>query len=159
MVSNEAGDGFLTIAQAGDPGDGALMGGDGYIVIAAAAASIPVIGAPWQDSAMMVADMNGGMAANGNGAAAAPSIGFRTPVLQVQGKLIDDAGMVSLDGLNVSVRNLSSGIVLGNAIASDAYSMTFVKLILAAPQRLAISLRLKPTPRIRCSVSVRYSML
>ena len=132
VVSNMAGDGFNTIAQPGDPGDGAPMGGQGYIVVAAAAASIPVIGAPWQDSAMMadimMADMNGGMAANGNGAAAAPSIGFRTPVLQVQGKLIDEVGMMSREGLNVTVKNLSSGVVLGRSTATDTYSMTFVKL-------------------------------
>ena len=73
VVSNAAGDGFNTIAQAGDPGDGAPMGGDGYIVVAAAAASIPIIGMAWDNSGMMVdmgggmADMNGGMTANGNG--------------------------------------------------------------------------------------------
>ena len=69
-----------------------------------------------------------GAAANGNGAAVAPSIGFRTPVLQVQGMLIDEAGMVSRDGLSVSVKNLSSGSVLGRTTATDTYSMTFVKL-------------------------------
>ena len=143
VVSNAAGDGFNTIAQPGDPGDGAPMGGDGYIVVAAAAASIPIIGMAWDNSGMM-ADMGGGMddmtggmtangngngaAANGNGASAAPSIGFRTPVLQVQGMLIDEAGMVSRDGLSVSVKNLSSGSVLGRTSATDAYSMTFVKL-------------------------------
>ena len=141
VVSNAAGDGFKTIVQLGDPGDGAPMGGQGYIVVAAAAASIPVIGMAW-DSSEMMADMNGGMtangngmaangngaAANGNGASAAPSIGFRTPVLQVQGMLIDEAGMVSRDGLSVSVKNLSSGSVLGRTSATDAYSMTFVKL-------------------------------
>ena len=36
VVSNEAGNGFNTIAQPGDPGDGAIMGGVGYIVIASA---------------------------------------------------------------------------------------------------------------------------
>ena len=54
--------------------------------------------------------MNGGMRCSTvNGAAAAPSIGFRTPVLQVQGKLIDEVGMMSREGLNVTVKNLSSG--------------------------------------------------
>ena len=136
VVSNAAGDGFNTIAQPGDPGDGAPMGGDGYIVVAAAAASIPIIGMAWDNSGMMVDmgggmdDMTGGMTANGNGngPSAAPSIGFRTPVLQVQGMLIDEAGMVSRDGLSVSVKNLSSGSVLGRTSATDAYSMTFVKL-------------------------------
>ena len=155
VVSNAAGDGFNTIARAGDPGDGAPMGGQGYIVIASATASIPVIGAAWQDSMMPMPAANGngangngaaangngaaangngaaangnGAAANGNGVAAAPSIGFRTPVLQVQGMLIDEVGMVSRDGLSVSVKNLSSGSVLGRTTATDTYSMTFVKL-------------------------------
>ena len=72
VVSNAAGDGFNTIARAGDPGDGAPMGGQGYIVIASATASIPVIGAAWQDSMMPMPAANGnganGNGANGNGA-------------------------------------------------------------------------------------------
>ena len=132
-VSNEAGNGFNIIAQKGDPGDGAIMGGVGYIVIASAMASIPVVGVAWDNSGMMddagaTVAMNGGAAANGNGASTAPSIGFQTPVLQVQGKLIDQVGMMSLEGLNVSVKNLSSGTVLGHTTATDDYSMTFVKL-------------------------------
>ena len=133
VVSNEAGNGFNTIVQAGDPGDGAIMGGVGYIVQASAAASIPVIGAAWDNSGMMedagaTVAMNGGAAANGNGASTAPSIGFQTPVLHVQGKLIDQAGMMSREGLNVTVKNLTSGAVLGRTTATDNYSMTFVKL-------------------------------
>ena len=124
---------FNTIAQPGDPGDGAIMGGVGYIVVASATASIPVVGAAWDNSGMMedagaTVAMNGGAAANGNGASTAPSIGFQTPVLHVQGKLIDQVGMMSLEGLNVSVKNLSSGTVLGHTTATDDYSMTFVKL-------------------------------
>ena len=119
VVSNAAGNGFNTVAQAGDPGDGAVMGGVGYIVVAAAPASIPVIGMAWDNS---MADMSGGMTAT------APSIGFQTPVLQVQGKLIDEAGMMSLDGLNVTVRNVTRGTTLGSTMAADDYSMTFVKL-------------------------------
>ena len=133
VVSNEAGNGFNTIVQKDDPGDGAIMGGVGYIVQASAAASIPVIGAAWDNSGMMedagaTVAMNGGAAANGNGASTAPSIGFQTPVLHVQGKLIDQVGMMSREGLNVSVKNLSSGTVLGHTTATDDYSMTFVKL-------------------------------
>ena len=133
VVSNEAGNGFNAIAQAGDPGDGAIMGGVGYLVQASAAASIPVIGAAWDNSGMMedagaTVAMNGGAAANGNGASTAPSIGFQTPVLHVQGKLIDQAGMMSREGLNVTVKNLTSGAVLGRTTATDDYSMTFVKL-------------------------------
>ena len=133
VVSNSAGAGFNTITRAGDPGDGPLMGGVGYIVVASAAGMVPIVGTAWDNS--MTADMGDGMTAgdgmNGdmNGAAAtAPSIGVQTPVLQVQGKLIDQAGMMSRDGLNVTVRNLTRGTTLGNTIASDDYSMTFVKL-------------------------------
>ena len=125
VVSNAAGNGFQTIAQAGDPGDGAIMGGVGYIVIAAATASIPIIGVAWDNSGM--SDSMADMTAS-NGASAAPSIGFQTPVLQVQGKLIDQAGMMTREGLNVTVKNLTSGAVLGRTTATDEYSMTFVKL-------------------------------
>ena len=116
VVSNEAGDGFQTIAQAGDPGDGPVMGGEGYIVIASSAASVPVVGMAWQN--------------DGGGASSAPPVaaGVKTPVLQVQGKLVDEAGMMPGNGLNVTVRNLTSGAVLGNTAAADEYSMTFVKL-------------------------------
>lgn len=119
VVSNEAGNGFQTITQAGDPGDGPLMGGEGYIVVAAAAASIPVIGSPWQNMD------DGGMMS-------APPVAFganvKTPVLHVRGQLVDEAGMMTLDGLTVSVRNVTSGSVLGSGVATDEYSMTFVKL-------------------------------
>ena len=118
VVSNEAGDGFQTITQAGDPGDGPLMGGEGYIVVAAAAASIPVIGSPWQN-------MDGGMM---SAPPVASGANVKTPVLHVRGQLVDEAGMMSLDGLNVSVRNVTDGSVLGSSVATDEYSMTFVKL-------------------------------
>ncbi len=118
VVSNAAGDGFQTITQAGDPGDGPLMGGRGYIVVAAATGSIPVIGSPWQNM----------MDSGGTMTAPPVAFGVKTPVLNVQGKLIDEAGMMSIDGLNVSVRNLTTGAALGNTLATDEYSMTFVKL-------------------------------
>ena len=134
MVSNAAGNGFQTIAQAGDPGDGAIMGGVGYIVVASAAASIPVVGAAWDNTEMMMmADV--AMIATSNGASTAPSIGFQTPVLQVQGRLIDVSGMMSRDGLNVTVRNLTLGTTLGSTTATDDYSMTFVKLDSSAAAR------------------------
>ena len=47
----------------------------------------------------------------------------------MQGKLIDEVGMMSLDGLNVSVKKpVTRGVVLGSTVATDDYSMTFVKL-------------------------------
>ncbi len=118
VVSRAGGDGFDTITQAGDPGDGPLMGGRGYIVVAAAGGDVPIIGNAWENMADDSAPM----------AAPPAAFGVKTPVLHVRGKLIDEAGMMSLDGLNVSINNLTSGVALGNTLATDEYSMTFVKL-------------------------------
>ena len=130
VVSNAAGDGFNAITQAGDPGDGPIMGGTGYIVLASAGVVIPVPGEPWENAAPAAAAadmMANGAAANG-AASSAPSIGVQTPALHVQGKLIDDARMLTRDGLTVSVRNVTSGTTLGSDTVTDEYSMTFVKL-------------------------------
>ena len=117
VVSNEAGDSFQTIAAADDPGDGPLMGGVGYIVLTSMALDLPVPGTAWQND-------------GGDESSAAPGVvsGTSTSVMLVQGKLIDAVGMMSREGLNVSVKNLSSGVVLGNTVAADEYSATFVKL-------------------------------
>ena len=130
VVSNAAGEGFNAITQAGDPGDGPITGGTGYIVLASAAATIPVVGEAWEDAApaASAADMTANGAAANGAAASAPSIGVQTPALHVQGKLIDDAGMLTRDGLTVSVRNVTSGTTLGSETVTDEYSMTFVKL-------------------------------
>ena len=125
VVSNAAGDGFHTISQAGDMGDGPVVGGRGYIAISGITVNLPVTGEAWEDAddmAEMTAAATNGMTAS------APSIGVRTPVLHVQGKLIDNAGMVARDGLTVTVRNVTSGMTLGTETVTDEYSMTFVKL-------------------------------
>ena len=102
---------------AGAATDGPLMGGTGYFVIASAALALPVSGVAWEND-------------GGSGSSAAPVVlnASTTSVLHVQGRLIDEAGMMSLDGLNVSFKNLSSGLVLGSTVATDDYSMTFVKI-------------------------------
>ena len=118
-VSNAAGDGFHTITAAGDMGDGPVMGGVGYIVVATADASIPVIGTAWENE----------------GAAAAPAVvfsGSQTPVLHVDGGVMDEFDMLSrIPELRVTVKNLSTGAsldtVLGTEEAKTAYSATFVE--------------------------------
>ncbi len=102
---------------AGTATDGPLMGGTGYFVIASAALALPVSGVAWEND-------------GGSGSSAAPVVlnASTTSVLHVQGRLIDEVGMMSLDGLNVSFKNLSSGTVLGSTVATDDYSMTFVKI-------------------------------
>ena len=102
-----------------------LWGGRGYIAISGITVNLPVTGEAWEDADDM-ADMTA--AATNGMTASAPSIGVQTPVLHVQGKLIDNAGMVARDGLTVTVRNVTSGMTLGAETVTDEYSMTFVKL-------------------------------
>ena len=119
-VSNAAGDGFHTITAAGDMGDGPLMGGVGYIVVASAAGSIPIVGTAWE---------------NDGGMMAAPAVAFsgsQTPVLHVSGGLLDEFDMMSrVSELRVTVKNLSTGAsldtVLGTELSETAYSGTFVE--------------------------------
>ena len=119
-VSNAAGDGFHTITAAGDEGDGPIMGGVGYIVVASEMGSIPVVGTAWEnDGAPM----------------AAPAVAFsgsQTPVLHVSGGLLDEFDMLAqIPELRVTVKNLSTGAsldtVLGTELSERAYSGTFVE--------------------------------
>ena len=119
-VSKAAGDGFHTIQAAGDTGDGPVMGGVGYIVVATAAASIPIYGSAWENEGAVMA---------------APGVvfsGSQTPVLHVDGSVMDEFDMLSrIPELRVTVRNLSTGAsldtVLGTAESTTAYSATFVE--------------------------------
>ncbi len=115
-VSNAAGDGFHRITAAGDMGDGPIEGGVGYIVVATASASIPVIGSAWENE----------------GAAAAPAVvfsGSQTPVLHVDGGVMDEFDMLAqVPELRVTVKNLSTGASLDTVLGSEAsYSATFVE--------------------------------
>ena len=119
-VSKAAGDGFHTIQAAGDTGDGPVMGGVGYIVVATAASSIPIYGSAWENEGAVMA---------------APGVvfsGSQTPVLHVDGSVMDEFDMLSrIPELRVTVRNLSTGAsldtVLGTAESTTAYSATFVE--------------------------------
>ena len=120
-ISNAAGDGFHTIQAEGDTGDGPVMGGVGYVVVATAAGSIPIVGSVWE---------------NDGAVSAAPGVAFsgsQTPVLYVEGSVMDEFNMLSqIPELRVTVRNLSTGAsldtVLGTEQSATAYSATFVEL-------------------------------
>ena len=109
-------DGEFKTVVAGTDTDGPVMGGRGYIVITSDAVMLQVPGTAWEN--------------DGGGTSSAAPIALSptgTSVLHVRGQLLDEAGMMALDGLNVSVKNLTSGLVLGSTFATDAYDMTFVK--------------------------------
>ncbi len=119
-VSNAAGDGFHTITEAGQDGDGPLMGGVGYIVVATAAANIPIVGSAWENEGAPMA---------------APAVAFsgsQTPVLHVDGGVMDEFDMLAqIPELRVTVRNLSTGASVDSVLGTDelaaAYSATFVE--------------------------------
>ncbi len=122
-VSNADGMGFHTIREPGQDGDGPIVGGVGYLVvyIGTEATSIPIVGSAWENSRAV---------------SAAPAVAFngtQTPVLYVEGGVIDDYDMLSrIPELRVTVKNLSTGAsldtVLGTELSTTAYSATFVEL-------------------------------
>ena len=85
------------------------------------ATSIPIVGSAWENSGAV---------------SAAPAVAFdgtHTPVLYVEGGVIDDYDMLSrIPELRVTVKNLSTGAsldtVLGTELSTTAYSATFVEL-------------------------------
>ena len=122
-VSKADGMGFHTIREPGQGGDAPIVGGVGYLVVytATEATSIPIVGSAWENSGAV---------------SAAPAVAFdgtHTPVLYVEGGVMDDYDMLSrIPELRVTVKNLSTGAsldtVLGTELSATAYSGTFVEL-------------------------------
>ena len=122
-VSKADGMGFHTIREPGQDGDGPIVGGVGYFVVytGTEATSITIVGSPWENSVAV---------------AAAPAVAFdgtHTPVLYVEGGVMDEFDMLSrVPELCVTVKNLSTGAsldtVLGTKLSATAYSGTFVEL-------------------------------
>ena len=122
-VSKADGLGFHTIRKPGQDGDAPIVGGVGYLVvyIGTEATSIPIVGSAWENSGAV---------------SAAPAVAFdgtHTPVLYVEGGVMDEFNMLSrIPELRVTVKNLSTGAsldtVLGTELSATAYSGTFVEL-------------------------------
>ena len=122
-VSKADGMGFHTIREPGQDGDAPIVGGVGYLVvyIGTEATSIPIVGSAWDNSGAV---------------AAAPAVAFngtQTPVLYVEGSVMDEFNMLSrIPELRVTVKNLSTGAsldtVLGTEASATAYSGPFVEL-------------------------------
>ena len=122
-VSKADGMGFHTIREPGQDGDGPIVGGVGYLVvyIGTEATSIPIVGSAWKNTGAV---------------SAAPAVAFdgtHTPVLYVEGGVMDEFNMLSrAPELRVTVKNLSTGAsldtVLGTELSATAYSGTFVEL-------------------------------
>ncbi len=114
-------EGYKSVAAAGDVNDGPVMGDAAYLVTATTDATAALIGTGWsQDTA-----------------AAAPitlvshQVAGQTPVLDVNGSVVDETTGVAQDGFRVKVKNLSTKAALNRVTSTEkttGYNMTFVDL-------------------------------
>ena len=124
IVSTGAGQ-FGTVGRAGDPADGPVRGDAAYLVIAGASATstATVTGAGWRNSGM------GGAAPI---ALAGYNVEGQTPVLDVQGTIVDEITGLAREGFRVKVKNLSTKAALHRITSLEmeagGYNMTFVDL-------------------------------
>ena len=119
---------FKVVGRAGDPGDIAITGGQSFILTAQATATVTISGDGWDNTA--------------SGTMAAPPIltqGFQmtgiTPVLALNGLIVDSVRGINSVGLRVSVKNLSTGsavtTMVGNTSSTSSqvgYRLTVVDI-------------------------------
>ena len=112
---------FKTVGRAGDPGDIALTGGQGFIMIASQPATVTLLGEAWHNDA---------------GALAAPvthtgvEVGDTTPILALSGALVPEATGLTGQGFRVTVKNLSTKSAAAVVTAPDEgeYRLTVVDI-------------------------------
>ena len=114
-------DGFALVGAASDAANVPVMGDAAYLVTAASATTIPLLGEGWSY----------GMA----GAAPVALVGFnvdgQTAVLDVHGAVVDEITGLAREGFRVKVKNLSTKAALNkvtSAETAEGYNMTFVDL-------------------------------
>ncbi len=110
-----------TIAAAGDPGDGPVMGDRAYQVIATSATTIPLLGNGWSNDVAGTAPV----------ALAGYNVEGQTAVLDVNGAVVDELTGLAREGFRVKVKNLSTKAGLSEVTSvemAEGYNMTFVDL-------------------------------
>ena len=100
---------FKAVGRAGDPSDIEITGGQSFILTAQQAATVTISGDAWDNTA--------------SGMMAAPPIAMRgiqttevTPVLALNGSIVDGVRGISSAGLRVTVKNLSTGGAVTTAV-------------------------------------------
>ena len=104
-----------------DTTDAAVMGDAAYLVIVSAAATAPLLGDGWTHE----------MASSAPIALAGYKVDSQTPVLDVQGAVVDEITGLAREGFRVKVKNLSTQASLSKVTsvkAAGGYNMTFVDL-------------------------------
>ena len=119
---------FKAVGRAGDPGDIEIAGGQSFILTVQATATVAISGDGWDNTA--------------SGTMAAPPIltqGVQmtgiTPVLALNGLIVDSVRGINSAGLGVSVKNLSTGgaftAVIGDTSSTSqvGYRLTVVDIV------------------------------
>ncbi len=114
-------DGYKSVAAAGDSGDGPVMGDAAYLVTATTDATAALIGTGWSQDTAAAAPI----------ALLSHRVAGQTPVLDVNGSVVDETTGGVQDGFRVKVKNLSTKAALNRVTSAETatgYNMTFVDL-------------------------------
>jgi len=122
IIVSDAGE-FKVVARAGDPGDIAITGGQSFIITASQDSTTEITGDAWDN-------VSGSVSAAPSVAISGLQVGESTPVLAIQGAVVDEITNAAKADFRVTVKNLSTGASV-NAVASSegdegGYNMTFV---------------------------------
>ena len=137
-------DGFAAVSAAGAASDGPVMGDAAYLVTATADATAAVIGTGWSHTATSAAPV----------ALTGYSVDGQTPVLDVQGAVVDEITGLAREGFRVKVKNLSTKASLNKVTSvemTEGYNMTFVDLKVGNAARIGDVLEISadsPNPLI-----------
>ena len=137
-------DGFESVTSASDAADGPVSGDAAYLVTANADATAALVGSGWSTEAANAAPI----------ALAGYSVDSQTPVLDVNGSVVDEITGLARDGFRVKVKNLSTKTALSKVTSvetAEGYNMTFVDLNAAHAARVGDVLEItaeSPNPLI-----------
>ena len=134
-------DGFAAASAAND---GPVMGDAAYLITATADGTAAVIGKGWSNAATGAAPV----------ALTGYNVDSQTPVLDVQGAVVDEITGLAKEGFRVKVKNLSTKAALSKVTSvemAEGYNMTFVDLKAAHAARIGDVLEISadsPNPLI-----------
>jgi len=113
---------FKIVSRVGDPGDIAITGGQSFVLIAQQAATVDISGEGWSNP-------SGATAASPMALTAIQAVDT-TPVLALSGLIIDRGMGLKVEGLGVTVKNLSTGRAVTAITPSDeiGYRSTIVDI-------------------------------
>ena len=100
IIVTDNGD-FKTVSRVSDPGDIVITGGQSFVLITQRAATVGISGEGWSNTL--------GSALAAPVAIAGIQVGNTTPVLALRSSIVDSGTGLKMEGLGVTVKNLSTG--------------------------------------------------